>query len=319
MYNRVMEKREEGRRDAQKNNGAPVNFDTVYGGAAYSLLIIIYLVLSLIAGAITSSLPEGSEASRYISLLVSPIAIAATAAIYFRVTRQSVKKILPVKCKPHYIPMALLLIFGLLFSLNFLNDYIVKFFELFGYERRSSPLPDMSGWRVVPVMIVVAVIPAIAEEIAFRGILLNGTEEGVGSPLAIVFCGLCFSLYHGSVEQTLYQFICGCLFAFIAVRSRSVTPSVIMHFLNNAVIIVLCACGCTDAATGELSIPFAANIALTAISAVCLVGAVVWLFSDKTDIKKRTKGGVGQFFLGAAVGLIAMAALWISNLVVCLR
>lgn len=288
-----------------------------YGGAAFSVNVIFYLLVSLAAsGIIAACSLGGSDGAKYISLLVSPVAIAITALVFFRVTRAPVRSILPVKTKPKYYLIGILLIFGLLFSLNSLNDLLVKLFEMMGYERRASYLPSFSGWNIIPALIVIAIIPAIAEEILFRGIILNGSEKGVGSWLCVVFVGLCFSLYHGTVEQTVYQFICGCLFALLAVRSRSVAPSVFIHFLNNAVIIILTACSCTDAVTGELLLPLAADITLTVLSALSLIGAVVWLVLDKTEMKKREAGGVKNFFIGASVGIIVMVILWVANLFV---
>ncbi len=287
----------------------------LYGGGAFTVDVIIFLLISLVAsGIIAAANLSGTDGAAYINVLVSPVAIAITAAIFFRLTRVPVRRVLPIKTKPKYYIIGLLLIFGLLFSLNSLNDLLVKLFESWGYRRKPSALPDFTGWNVLPALIAIAIIPAVAEETLFRGILLSGAERETGSPLAIVFSGLCFSLYHGSVEQTLYQFICGCLFAFLTVRSRSIAPSVLIHFLNNAIIIVLCACGCTDMSTGELIMPAAAEIALTVISAVCLAAAVLWLILDNTPLEKRKQGGVAKFFIGAGIGLVAMVALWIANL-----
>ena len=286
----------------------------LFGGATYSVNVLLYLVLTLVAAGIISIFSITGDGLSYVQLLVSPVAIAATTLIFFCVTRQPAKEILPVRTKPKYYLIGLMLIFGLLFSLSSLNDLLVKLFEMMGYTRKGQNLPDFTGWKIVPALIVIAIIPATMEEILFRGLILNSTQKGSGSILAIVFSGLCFSLYHGSVEQTVYQFICGCLFAFLAVRSHSVLPSIVIHFLNNAIIIILCACGCTDVATGELILPAAIQITLTVLSAISLIGAVVLLVLDKTELYKREESGVKKFFIGASVGLAVMTVLWIANL-----
>lgn len=284
------------------------------GGLSYSGLVSIYTLVSLVASAIISvgSL-SGSEAAKYISVLVSPVAIAIVLTLTITVVKQPVRVLLPVKTRPKYYLLGVLLIFGLLFSLNYLNEYLIRLFELMGYKRRPSFVPDVSGWRIVPALICVAVIPAIFEEIMFRGILLVNAEEGVGSVRAILLSGFCFSLYHGSVEQTVYQFICGCLFALLAIRSRSVLPTVIIHFLNNAAIIILMACGLVDA-NGAMIMSKTAEIIISVLSAVCLIGAVVWLVLDKKLLKRQRFGGVKQFFIFAAVGIAVMALMWIINL-----
>ncbi|MDE6850360.1 MAG: CPBP family intramembrane metalloprotease, partial [Clostridia bacterium] len=223
------------------------------GGLSYTFTVVISLLINIIAsGIITVGSLTDTDAAKYISVLISPIAITITLVLALTVAQQPFRKILPLKTHPKYFLIGALLIFGLLFSLSSVNEWLIKLFELMGYKRKQSFLPDYSGWKVVPVLITYAVLPAIAEEILFRGILLNNTEQGVGSIRAILLSGFCFSLYHGSVEQTIYQFICGCLFALLAVRSRAITPTVVIHFLNNALIIVLYSVGAMDAATDAL-------------------------------------------------------------------
>ncbi|MDE6690800.1 MAG: CPBP family intramembrane metalloprotease [Clostridia bacterium] len=284
------------------------------GGLSFSATVVINLLVSIIGTVIiTVGSLKGTDAAKYISVLVSPIAIAVTLALALKVVKQPARAILPVKTHPKYYLIGVLLIFGLLFSLLYANEYLIKLFELMGYKRRPPFTPDVSGWKVVPALLAIAVIPAVMEEILFRGILLNNTEEGAGSVRAILLSGFCFALYHGSVEQTIYQFICGCLFAFLAVRSRSVAPTVVIHFLNNAVIIVLMACGLIDE-SGMLIMPKTAEIIVSVLSAVSLIGAVVWLILDKKELKICETGGVRQFFIFAAVGIGATVIIWITGL-----
>lgn len=285
------------------------------GGLSYTVLILVNLLVSILGSAVISlgSL-TGSDAAKYISVLVSPVAIAVILTLALKLVKQPARSLMPVKAHPKYFAIAALLAFGLLFSLNSVNGYVVKLFELMGYQPRESFLPDYHGWKVLPVMIVVAVIPAFMEEIMFRGILLNNAEEGVGTVRAIFITGFCFALYHGSVEQTAYQFICGCVYAFLALRSRSVAPTVLAHFLNNAVVIILYACGVVNEATGEIIMPQAGEIVLYVLSAVSLIGAVVWLILDKKEVKNPAENGVKEFFIYSAIGIGAMALIWIAGL-----
>lgn len=125
--------------------------------------------------------------------------------------------------------------------------------------------------------------------------------------------GFCFSLFHASPEQTVYQFITGCAFAFIALRSGSILPSVLMHFINNALIVIFAACGLFDEA-GNLIISTGGNIALIVTAAVALTVALVWLILDKTPVKKCEKGGVKSFFFCAAPAIAVFGIVWIVSL-----
>lgn len=293
------------------------NLNTITGGFSFSLLIVCYFIVTLIISLIIAiaGFDSGSNGYLYLSYLVSPIAIAASFFICVKTKKLPLNQIANVRCKPKYIFLGLLLIFGLLFSLGWVNELTISFFELFGYTARdsSSYLPDISGWHIIPALLVIAVLPAVFEELFFRGLLLTTTREGSGDTRAILICGLCFALYHGNPEQTVYQFICGCLFAFLAVRARSLTPSVLIHFLNNALIIILYAAGVTDV-DGNLAISNSGEIILTVISALCLVTAVVLLVLDKGELSKRQKGQTRLFFLFASVGIAVMLLTWILQL-----
>lgn len=297
------------------------NLNTTTGGFSFSLLVACYLVVTLIASIIISvaRVESGSDGYVYLSYLVSPIAIAASFFICVNTRKLPVKQIANFKCSPKYILIGLLLIFGLLFSLGWVNDVCIKFFGLFGYTARDSAsyIPDVSGAKIIPALIVIAVLPAIFEELLFRGVLLNATRSGAGDIASIFLCGMCFALYHGNPEQTVYQFICGCAFALLAVCSCSLTPSVIIHFLNNAIIIILYAVGMTDV-DGNLNIAQAGNIVLTVISALCLAAAIVLLvldlISNKDKIQKRQKGQIKYFFLFASVGILIMLLMWFLQL-----
>ena len=192
------------------------------GGLTYSVAVIIFIAVSLIISLIISfaNLEEGGNAYVYLSYLASPIAIGACIASVLAYRKINFRLIFPVKCSPKYYIIGLLLIYGLLFSLSWLNDVSVKFFRLFGYVPRESEsyFPDVKGGMIVPALLVIAVMPAFIEELLFRGAVLNSCENSMGSIRAIFIAGFCFSLFHGSPEQTVYQFVAGCAFAFIAVQ-----------------------------------------------------------------------------------------------------
>lgn len=320
----------------EEKNLAEVNprLNSSTGGLTFSVTTLIYLalsfIISLVIAAITNNVmteygyADYAEAFKhvqktdwyvYTNYLVAPVAIGISVFAVLKYKKIHIRNIVPVKCSYKYYIIAILLIYGLLFSLGWVNDVSVKFFSLFGYEQReaASYFPNLSGANIIPALLVMAVLPAIMEELLFRGAILNCCENGVGSIRTVFLVGFCFSLFHGSPEQTVYQFIAGCAFAFVAVRSGSILPSVVMHFINNALLVVLSACNCFDE-TGNLIISSGGNIALIVTSALALVGALIWLILDKTGLKKCQKGGVKSFFLFAAVGIAAFGLIWILSL-----
>lgn len=87
-------------------------------------------------------------------------------------------------------------------------------------------------------LLVGAVVPAISEEAAFRGYILTGLRP-LGRTAAVVLTGVLFGLMHLSLVRALPLITLGLLFAAAVERTGSILPSILMHFLNNAIAISL--------------------------------------------------------------------------------
>lgn len=290
------------------------------GGLTLSVTTVVNLVVTLILVLILQalSLKQGTDGYIYLSYIAPQVAIAVGVALSMRYKKLPFKETFPVKCSPKYYLIGLMLIFGLLFSLGKISEPISYFFEFIGYNARQTNdvLPNLSGGLVVPALIVIGLLPAIFEESLFRGVILRSCEKGCGTLYTVLLVGMSFSLYHTSPEQTVYQFFAGCVFAFIAVRSGSILPSVVMHFINNALIVIFGACGLLDTA-GNLDIPFAVDLSLAIVGGLCLIGGLVWLALDKKAVQyeKAEQGSVKSFFITASLGLVILVILWISSLI----
>lgn len=297
-------------------NEANPKLNSATAGIAFSANVFIYFFINLVFSLIIAGTGLGKETDgyKYLGYLAAPVALAAGCALMMIFSKQKIRDVAPLKCGVKYYIIALLLIFGLLFAVSELNFFTLEFLKLFGYTPKleSSYLPSLEGWLILPAILVIAVLPAVMEEFLFRGIILSNTRAGAGDIRAIFIVGFCFALFHASPEQTIYQFICGCIFAFLAVRSGSILPSVLIHFLNNALIIILNACRLTDAG-GNLCIPLAADITIIVLAALAFVGGLLWLIFDKKPFLKCSKGGVIKFFLTASVGIVILTIVWILS------
>lgn len=314
MYNQNMENNFQTENENQLNE---VNLRlTRAGGFVFSASAVLMLVAGLIVAAIvkTFDIPEKSDLYLYLNYLCAPVAMVSGIIITLRLNKISPKPLFPVKCHPKYYLIAVLLIFGLLFSVSYIDAPFLELFKLMGYKQKeaSAYFPTLSGGWVVLALLVIAVMPAIFEEALFRGVLLNTCEQSLGSIRTIFIVGFCFALFHGSPEQTVYQFLAGCAFAFIAVRSGSILPSVLMHFLNNGLLVVFGACNLFDEA-GNFIMPDGAFIAVTVISALCFIAAILLLVFDKKPLKKGNKKFIVQFFIYASVGIAILVLSWILS------
>lgn len=281
-------------------------------GVAFSLAALLPLVVSVLLSVVVAIAGEGATASvwyRYLAYLLPQLCFAAAAAVYIRRTRHPFAELYQ-SAKPRYFVLAVLLQFGLLFSLGELNTLFISFLEKLGYTSSASVLPPLEGGWLALTLLVVALLPAVFEETLFRGILARNMQgAGWGTAVTILLSGALFSLFHGRPEQTIYQFLCGCCFALIAVRAGSILPTVLSHLINNAAILILSACG-IDTFEGTL------KIVLISVGAVLLVGTLTYLiFFDKKTNRRGGAPRAGVFFLAAAVGILICIVQWVSMLI----
>lgn len=288
-------------------------------GLAYSAMAIFCAILSLVfLVAIRSAGLTADEnyASRdwylYCSYLLTPIGFACAAALFFVGTKTPVKTV-AAKCPWKYFLIAVLLQVGL-WGLSELNEWFIFFLQRFGYAPSPIRLPSLDGFGLFGVLLVVAVLPALFEETLFRGILLGGLRS-FGEVGAVLLCGALFALYHQNPVQTVYPFCCGAAFALVALRSGSILPTVLSHFINNATIILL-----NKAGIG--TIPQPAKAIVLSVSALCLVASLVYLLffdrkkgnGEKDGEERDGKADKKGFFLGAAAGIALFALSWILSL-----
>lgn len=285
-------------------------------GLAYSAMPLISMVITLLffliveaLGAETKKREEYQNWYLYFNFLLPQIGLFLVAWLCKRYSGSSWKeKARSQICPPKYFVIAILMQIGLL-SLSQLNTLFLRWLEKFGYQDAGIFLPSMDGIGFAGVLFTVAVLPAVMEEVIFRGVLLNGLKKSFPEWAAVLLCGALFSLFHQNPAQTIYQFCCGAAFALVAIKAGSILPTVLAHFLNNAMIVVLNKFGITD-------FPTPVFITMIIVSAVCLVGTSLWLiFKEKTDgNRNQDKSERKRFFLFASVGIGVCLLSWFTVL-----
>jgi sodium transport system permease protein len=94
------------------------------------------------------------------------------------------------------------------------------------------------GVRVTALYVLVfAVLPAVCEELAFRGFILTGLRRRFRTETAIVISSFLFAVSHFNVFQLLPTFVLGLLLGVLAVRAGSVLPGMAYHLVHNGLLI----------------------------------------------------------------------------------
>ena len=120
-----------------------------------------------------------------------------------------------------------------------LAEGFVRLVALIGYDTSAatSIMPSTPG-ELGAAHTVVALPPAIAEEYVYRGCVARAFARK-GYVFAVFMSALLFAIMHGSPLQLVHQFLIGVVCAVLFFATRSLWPPIILHFLNNAIALVL--------------------------------------------------------------------------------
>ncbi len=120
-------------------------------------------------------------------------------------------------------------------SLNFggMQEQLVKMEEL--YNRAMQTFLQMrSPFDVMVNLLIMALLPAIGEELFFRGSLQKVLLRMSGKPwLAIIISSVIFALLHGTFFKVLPIFALGLMLGSVYYLTRNLWYNIIIHFLNN--------------------------------------------------------------------------------------
>ncbi len=108
-------------------------------------------------------------------------------------------------------------------------------------EELTQLLLSMDGWTDFLVnMLMIAVIPAIGEELMFRGALQRILERWFGNiHWAIFIAAVLFSFIHMQFFGFLPRLLLGLLFGYLFYWSGNIWVPIAAHFLNNGMIVLL--------------------------------------------------------------------------------
>ena len=88
------------------------------------------------------------------------------------------------------------------------------------------------------LLLLIAVLPAITEEITIRGVVLSGYEDK-NIYLSCAITGLLFGIMHLDPQQFLYAAVLGFILALVVRTTNSIFASALIHFLINGTSITL--------------------------------------------------------------------------------
>ena len=207
---------------------------------------------------------------------------------------------------------------ALCFAGSIATNYFAFYADSVGigfYSYYEALEPDALPEGVIGAVVLLlrsALIPALVEEFAFRGVVVQ-TLRKYGDWFAIISSAVLFGMMHANMTQVPFAVIAGIALGYCAVVTGSLRTSIIVHCCNNLVSVVVAVVA--DRA-GEGPAGIASSVLLYGMIAVGIIALVLYI-SKNPNFLRLYPGQFGfirkknrRFFL-APVLLIAMGwLLW---------
>ncbi len=97
-----------------------------------------------------------------------------------------------------------------------------------------EPVSADTPLAIILSVVQVSIIPALVEELAFRGVILSQLRK-FGDGFAVFGSALLFAFYHGNVLQLTFTFFVGLVLGFIMIRTNNLWVPIVIHALNNGI------------------------------------------------------------------------------------
>lgn len=302
------------------------------GGGSFFAAAMIMLMSALVQSAFYMNLGDGAAYTvwRNITAIITQTLLVLAVYLFCRKT----------KTKPDYLlkkPTAAASAAAVATTAaGIIGFYLIA--SLFGYGLEGMGYTSSAYGITTPLdwvfsIVRVIIFAPLCEEILFRGGVLSGTNslfggKRSGAVWSVMLCGALFMLLHMNPEQTVYQFLFGCLLAMLTISTKNIVPAVIAHILNNAVALVLempFASGLDGALHSFFtSIPWLFVLTAVLLAAAALAG--MFFLNKKIAKADRADGteprqevidgkvrliGIALFIFGAVI----CALVWVMQLV----
>ena len=193
---------------------------------------VIILVALFFGKLVVTEMPDSIEGIAKLILLPQIGLILAPTLMMATVLTTSLRHSLRVRLSnPWTLPAAVLLgialhptyvmLAGLISYAYPISDQAAAAMKPFADQISAAPLST--------VLILLAVVPAICEELAFRGFIFGGLVRERGRMRAVLVTAIMFGVSHGVLQQSIAASVMGILLGYMALKTGSVLPGILFR------------------------------------------------------------------------------------------
>lgn len=157
---------------------------------------------------------------------------------------------------------------GVCMIANLLASLVLSFFAQFGIEAPEMPyFFEPTSGNILLNVLIVAVLPALLEEMVFRGYILRLLRP-YGDLLAIAVSAVLFALMHGNISQIPFALVVGVSLGWLYVRTDNIWLPIAVHFANNTLSV------CANYLSAQLVGDWQSIYSFAVIVAVAVTGGI---------------------------------------------
>ena len=266
-----------------------------------------------------------------LQITASVASVLAAALFYKLISRQRLGDCIPKeRVRAELLIPIVLLGLGVAMIANQLALLFDTNISIFSLENTANGSPSTrSTFEIILYIVSTAIVPAFAEEFAFRGILM-GSLRKYGDTTAILISSVLFGAMHGNTTQIIFAFVLGLIFAYVDCKTNSIIPSILIHFANNFYAV---ATGVLSSNSGFDDVTVT-MIQLGLIIIICLAGLLSYIYlacrykgffslregepngiAPVSELTLKEKLTAGFTTVGVIISLSVFAAEMILNLI----
>jgi membrane protease YdiL (CAAX protease family) len=252
----------------------------------FFVFTIVFITYQVILAIVMQILGKNINDYLYTIVLINEfVMILGPVLIYCLVKKINIKEVFRFN-KPGIIPMLLVAAISLpaYFVAALLNNVLIYFLQFIG-DLPATPIPVPQNLSELLVgILIIAVSPGICEEIMHRGFLLRAYEKR-GSYKAAFIVSIYFGIFHFDITNFFGPVFLGLIFGYYAIRTNSIFPSMLAHFLNNTIAEILQFISRNQVIPDKLTVSWPDLQQLVLIGFVCLIitAALMVLFKKVTE------------------------------------
>jgi len=171
-------------------------------------------------------------------------------------------------------------------------EFLSKFEEwALNEEERLAKLTEaITDFKSVPDMllgmVIIGLLPAIGEELVFRGMIQNELWRGTNNPhLAIWISAAIFSAIHIQFYGFVPRLLLGAMFGYLYYWSGSLLIPILSHFFNNAFAVLMVYLNQIEVVTIDIESGESAPWSIVSIGLIITVGLLYYLWKHYDELR----------------------------------